>query len=111
MRMEMTNFWAVFTSEWAQPKFVTRLRRLHDERHVRDGRFAYYLLKRRDVKFAASSFRLAAAFGIVSSILTIHMGADGLPRDARPAHQDCRHGSHLGHPRGSGAAHAFCDPQ
>ena len=22
MRMEMTNFWAVFTSEWAQAKFV-----------------------------------------------------------------------------------------
>ena len=75
MRMEMTNFWAVFTSEWAQAKFV----------HTVAGGYmtgamfvmavsAYYLLKRQDVKFAASSFRLAAAFGIVSSILTIHMG-------------------------------------
>ena len=75
MRMDMTNFWAVFTSEWAQAKFV----------HTVAGGYmtgamfvmavsAYYLLKRQDVKFAASSFRLAAAFGIVSSILTIHMG-------------------------------------
>lgn len=75
MRMEMTNFWAVFTSEWAQAKFV----------HTVGGGYmtgaffvmavsAYYLLKRQDVKFAASSFRLAAVFGIVASVLTLHMG-------------------------------------
>ena len=35
---------------------------------------AYYMLKRQDVKFAASSFRLAAAFGLVAAALTLHMG-------------------------------------
>ena len=51
MRMEMTNFWAVFTSEWAQAKFV----------HTIGGGYmtgsffvmaisAYYMLKRQDVK-------------------------------------------------------------
>ena len=75
MRMEMTNFWAVFTSEWAQAKFV----------HTIGGGYmtgsffvmaisAYYMLKRQDVKFAASSFRLAAAFGLVAAALTLHMG-------------------------------------
>ncbi len=70
MRMEMTNFWAVFTSEWAQAKFV----------HTIGGGYmtgsffvmaisAYYMLKRQDVKFAASSFRLAAAFGLVAAAL------------------------------------------
>ena len=71
MRMEMTNFWAVFTSEWAQAKFV----------HTIGGGYmtgsffvmaisAYYMLKRQDVKFAASSFRLAAAFGLVADAET-----------------------------------------
>ncbi len=75
MRMEMVNFWAVVSSEWAQAKFV----------HTVAGGYmtgamfvmaisAYYLLKRQDVKFATSSFRLAAIFGIVASVLTIHMG-------------------------------------
>lgn len=75
MRMEMTNFWAVITNEWAQSKFV----------HTVGGGYmtgavfvmsisAFYLLRRRDVQFAKSSFRLAAAFGIVASILTLHMG-------------------------------------
>ena len=75
MRMEMTNFWAVFTSEWAQAKFVHTI-----AAGYMTGSFfvmaisAYYLLKRQDVKFATSSFRLAAAFGIVATALTLHMG-------------------------------------
>lgn len=75
MRMEMTNFWAVFTSEWAQAKFL----------HTVSGGYmtgaffvmavsAYYLLRRQDVKFALSSFRLAAVFGLVASVMTLHMG-------------------------------------
>lgn len=75
MRMEMTDFWAVVTSEWAQAKFV----------HTIAGGYmtgalfvmalsAFYMLRRQDVKFAKSSFRLAAAFGIIASVMTIQMG-------------------------------------
>ncbi|MDY3114915.1 MAG: cytochrome ubiquinol oxidase subunit I [Sutterella sp.] len=75
MRMEMTNFWAVITSEWAQAKFA----------HTVGGGYmtgavfvlsisALYLLRRQDVKFAKASFRLAAAFGIIASFITLHMG-------------------------------------
>ena len=35
---------------------------------------AYYMLRRQDVSFAKSSFRLAAVFGTVAALLTIHMG-------------------------------------
>ena len=111
MRMEMTNFWAVFTSEWAQAKFV----------HTVAGGYmtgamfvmavsAYYLLKRQDVKFFVLPPCRCFRHRLEHSD-DPHGRRIGLPRDARPAHQDCRHGSHLGHPRGSGAAHAFCDPQ
>ena len=75
MRMEMTNFWAVITNEWAQAKFA----------HTVAGGYmtgavfvmsisAFYLLRRRDVDFAKRSFRLATAFGIVAAFLTLHMG-------------------------------------
>ena len=75
MRMEMTNFWAVVSSEWAQAKFV----------HTVGGGYmtgaafvmavsAYYMLKRQDVKFAVSSFRMASIFGLVAAVMTIHMG-------------------------------------
>lgn len=75
MRMEMVDFWAVVSSEWAQAKFV----------HTIAGGYmtgaifvmalsALYLLRRQDVSFAKSSFRLAAAFGMVATIMTIQMG-------------------------------------
>ena len=75
MRMEMTNFWAVFTSEWAQAKFV----------HTVAGGYmtgamfvlsisAWYLIKGRDIDFAKKSIRLAACFGFIATLLTIHMG-------------------------------------
>lgn len=75
MRMEMTNFWAVVSSDWAQAKFVHTV-----AGGYMTGAFfvmsisAFYLLRRTDIKFATSSFRLAAIFGLVSSILTLHMG-------------------------------------
>lgn len=75
MRMEMTNFWAVLSSEWAQAKFVHTV-----AGGYMTGAFfvmaisAYYLLRRQDVKFALSSFRLAAFFGVVATVMTIHMG-------------------------------------
>lgn len=75
MRMEMVDFWAVVSSEWAQAKFV----------HTIAGGYmtgaifvmalsALYLLRRQDISFAKSSFRLAAAFGMVATIMTIQMG-------------------------------------
>ena len=35
---------------------------------------AYYLLRRQDVQFAKASLRLAAVFGLVASVMTVHMG-------------------------------------
>lgn len=75
MRMEMVDFWAVLTNEWAQAKFV----------HTVAGGYmtgavfvmaisAYYMLRRQDVPFARSSFRLAAIFGMVATLMTIQMG-------------------------------------
>lgn len=95
MRMEMVDFWAVLTNEWAQAKFV----------HTVAGGYmtgaifvmaisAYYMLRRQDLQFARSSFRLAAVFGMIAT------HPDGrrirLPRHEGPADQDRRHGSHLG---------------
>ncbi len=75
MRMEMVDFWAVLTNEWAQAKFV----------HTVAGGYmtgavfvmaisAYYMLRRQDILFARSSFRLAAIFGMVATLMTIQMG-------------------------------------
>ena len=72
MRMEMTNFWAVVTSEWAQAKFAHTIA----GGYMTGAMFvmalsAYYMLRRQDVSFAKSSFRLAAVFGTVAALLTI----------------------------------------
>ena len=70
-----SNFWAVLTNEWAQAKFV----------HTVAGGYmtgaifvmaisAYYMLRRQDLQFARSSFRLAAVFGMIATLMTIQMG-------------------------------------
>jgi cytochrome d ubiquinol oxidase subunit I len=75
MRMEMGSFWQVLTSEWAQAKFV----------HSVTGGYmtgavfvmaisAYYILRRRDLHFAKSSFRIAAVFGLIASFVSVQMG-------------------------------------
>lgn len=75
MRMEMTNFWEVVTSPWAQAKFM----------HTVNGGYmtgamfvlavsAWYLLKGRDTDFAKKSLRIAAVFGLIASVFTLHMG-------------------------------------
>lgn len=75
MRMEMVDFWAVVSSEWAQAKFVHTI-----SGGYMTGAFfvmavsAYYLLRRQDVQFAKASLRLAAVFGLVASVMTVHMG-------------------------------------
>lgn len=75
MRMELTNFWAVVSSEWAQAKFVHTVA----SAYMCSAIFvmaisAYYLLRRQDVKFAKSSFRIAALFGVVATLLTVQLG-------------------------------------
>lgn len=75
MRMEMTNFWAVVTSEWAQAKFAHTIAAGYMTGAVFVMALsAFYMLRRQDVPFAKSSFRLAAVFGTVAAFLTIHMG-------------------------------------
>jgi len=75
MRMEMTNFWAVLTNEWAQAKFVHTVAAGYMTGAVFVMAIsAFYLLRRRDILFAKSSFRMATAFGIVAAFMTLHMG-------------------------------------
>ena len=75
MRMEMTNFFDVVLSPWAQAKFGHTIA----AGYVTGSLFvlavsAWYLLKGRDIEFAKRSFRLAAAFGLIVSVFTIHLG-------------------------------------
>ena len=75
MRMEMANFWEVVTSPWAQAKFMHTI----NAGYMTGAMFvlsisAWYLIKGRDVDFAKKSIRLAACFGFIATLLTIHMG-------------------------------------
>ena len=75
MRMEMVNFWDIVTSPWAQAKFM----------HTVNGGYmtgamfvlaisAWYLLKGRDTDFSKKSIRIAAVFGFIATLFTLHMG-------------------------------------
>ncbi len=75
MRMEMTDFWDVVTSPWAQAKFM----------HTVNGGYmtgamfvlaisAWYLIKGRDTDFAKKSIRVAAVFGLIATLFTLHLG-------------------------------------
>jgi cytochrome d ubiquinol oxidase subunit I len=75
MRMELTNFGALFFNPVAQVKFVHTVA----SGYVTGAMFvlgisAYYLLKRRDVGFARRSFAIAAGFGLASSLSVIVLG-------------------------------------
>lgn len=75
MRMEMTDFFAVILSPWAQAKFGHTI----SAGYMTGAAFvlaisAWYILKGRDMEFAKRSFRLAATFGLIVSIFTIHLG-------------------------------------
>ena len=87
MRMEMTNFWAVFTSEW-----------LHDRLLLRDGDFR--LLHAQASRCEVRRFLFPSCGSIRSrrgSAYAPYGRRIGLPRHARSAHQDRCHGSYLGH--------------
>lgn len=75
MRMELTDFFGVFLSPWAQVKFLHTVA----AGYCTGAAFvlaisAYYLLKDRDMDFARRSFRIAAVFGLISAILTAQFG-------------------------------------
>ena len=75
MRMEMTSFLEIVMSPVAQAKFVHTV----SAGYVTGAFFvmgisAWYLLKGRDIEFARRSFRIAAAFGLITSVLVIACG-------------------------------------
>ncbi len=75
LRMELTDFWAVFFNPVAQSKFVHTISAGYVTGSVFVlGVSAWYLLKRRDVPFARRSFRIAAAFGMASVLSVIVLG-------------------------------------
>lgn len=75
LRMELTDFWAVFFNPVAQSKFVHTISAGYVTGSVFVlGVSAWYLLKRRDVPFARRSFRIAAAFGMASVASVIVLG-------------------------------------
>ncbi|MDL2058789.1 cytochrome ubiquinol oxidase subunit I [Mesosutterella sp. AGMB02718] len=75
LRMEMSNFWEVISSEWAQATLVHDISGGYMTGAVFVAAIsAWYLLKKRDVEFAKRSLAVACAFGLVTSIVTVHMG-------------------------------------
>ncbi len=75
MRMEMTDFFDVIFSPWALSKFGHTIGAGYmTGAMLVVGISAWYLLKGREIAFAKRSLRVAAAFGIVASILAMHMG-------------------------------------
>lgn len=75
MRMEMDSFWTIISSEWAQATFTHTV----SAGYMTGAVFvmaisAWYLLRKRDVEFAKKSIMIACAFGLVTSLFTIHQG-------------------------------------
>ncbi len=75
MRMEMTDFWAVVTSPWAQSKFAHTI----SAGYMTGAVFviavsAWYLLRRRHRELATRSLRIGSVFGLVTTLLTFWMG-------------------------------------
>ena len=69
--MEMTNFFDVFLSPWAQAKLFHTV----SAGYCTGAAFvlaisAWYMLKGRDMDFAKRSFRIAAVFGLVAAIFS-----------------------------------------
>jgi cytochrome d ubiquinol oxidase subunit I len=81
MRLEFNDFSALVFSEDAQAKFVhTSIAGFVSAAMFVMGISAFYLLKRRHRAFAARSFRMAALYGVISTLAVITLG-DALGRD------------------------------
>lgn len=75
MRMELSNFWDVLFNPVAQAKFLHTVCAGYVTASIFVmGISSYYLLKKRDLPFAKRSFKIAALFGLCSSIAVIFMG-------------------------------------
>ncbi len=75
MRMEMSSFWQVFLNPVAQAKFVHTVCAGYVTASVFVlGISSWYLLKGRNMEFAKRSFRIAAAFGLATTIGVIILG-------------------------------------
>jgi cytochrome d ubiquinol oxidase subunit I len=80
MRMEFNNIASLIFSEDAQAKFVhTTIAGFVTGAIFVMGISAYYLLRGRHREFAARSFRMAALFGVISSLAVVTLG-DALGR-------------------------------
>ena len=80
MRMEFTNIGALIFSDDAQAKFVhTSIAGFVTAAMFVMGISAFYLLNKRHREFAARSFRMAALFGVISSLAVVTLG-DALGR-------------------------------
>ena len=80
MRMEFNNIAALVFSEDAQAKFVhTTIAGFVTGAMFVMGISAYYMLRKQHREFAARSFRMAALFGIISSLAVVTLG-DALGR-------------------------------
>jgi cytochrome bd ubiquinol oxidase subunit I len=80
MRMEFTDIGALIFSDDAQDKFVhTTIAGFVTAAMFVMGISAFYLLNKRHREFAARSFRMAALFGLISSLAVITLG-DALGR-------------------------------
>ena len=80
MRMQFRSFGALVFSPDAQAKFVhTTLAGFVTGAMFVMGVSAYYLLRKQHREFAARSFRMAALFGIISSLAVVTLG-DALGR-------------------------------
>ncbi|MGC8530241.1 MAG: cytochrome ubiquinol oxidase subunit I [Leptospirillia bacterium] len=75
MRMEMSSFWQIFLNPVAQAKFVHTVCAGYVTASVFVlGISSWYLLKGRNMEFAKRSFRIAAAFGLATTIGVIILG-------------------------------------
>lgn len=80
MRMQFTSIYDLIFSPDAQSKFVhTSIAGFVSAAMLVMGVSAYYLLEKRHRAFAARSFRMAALFGVVSTLAVITLG-DALGR-------------------------------
>lgn len=75
MRMELSSFWTVFLNPVAQAKFVHTVCAGYVTGSVFVlGISSWYVLKGQNLAFAKRSFRIAAAFGLITSIGVIVLG-------------------------------------
>ncbi|QJC35277.1 cytochrome bd-I ubiquinol oxidase subunit CydA [Enterobacteriaceae endosymbiont of Donacia proxima] len=75
MRMEMNDFWRLILNPISQVKFVHTITAGYTTGSMFIiGISSYYLLKKRDIKFAKKSIIIASCFGLISILSVIILG-------------------------------------